>query len=896
MSLTNGTRLGPYEILAPLGAGGMGEVYRARDTRLGRDVAIKVLPDEVARDAHALARFEQEARAVAALSHPNILALHDVGKEGAVSFVVMELLEGETLREALAKGPLSLRKALDVGLQLAEGLAAAHGKGIVHRDVKPENVFLTKDGHAKLLDFGLARSGPIPTGRDETESPTVDKLTSQGAVLGTVAYMSPEQARGETVDFRSDQFSLGIVLYEMLTGKRPFGGASAAETLAAIIRDEPEPLTKVDPKLPALLGWTVQRCLSKDPEERYSSTRDLVKELQSLGTHLSEAVSATDVAPGEGPRLRRRVPAWVLMAGGAFMVLVGLLIGIRSLRTGSPSASPVRLSISFPLGAAPRFSGDSNPLALSPDGKTLVYAGNKLFVRSLDSDKIQPIAGTEGGGAPFFSPDGRWVGFFAEGKLKKVPLTGGPPITLCDSTDVHLVGSFGQGSWGVDGTIVFVEPGLTGLRRIPSSGGESQALTIVNAGAFESHSFPQILPDGEHVLFEIDKGPDSAPRAAVISLRTGEQRIVGEDAAYPLYLPTGHLVFTRNGSLFAAPFSLHRLALSGPPVPMPEDLLTNRNYSNAAHMAVSSGGTLVYRPRGHFERKFVWVDRRGAVEPLPFPPGQYIEAALSPDGRRLAAIAEEKGETMALLVGDIARATLTRAPVEGILQSPAWAPDGRRIAISFTKTPSYPGKVYFVSADGSGPLEPSTIDTEPLEEFPSSFSPDARFVLLTGLAWQSPHYDIWLLPLSGERRPTPFLHSRFGTSRAVFSSDGRWVAYLSWESERTEVFVTPFPGLGPKWQISADGGGSPRWSLNDRELFYRNGDKMMVVEIETRPTFRAGQPRSLFEGQFRRFCGVDPEGKRFLMIKEDPAESGPAHVNVVLNWFEEVKRRVPGGK
>ena len=453
MTLQAGTRLGPYEIVAPLGAGGMGEVWRARDTRLGRDVAVKVLPDTVSNDPRALARFESEAKAVAGLSHPNILALFDVGKEGSVSFVVMELLEGETLREALAKGPLLLRKALDVALQMVEGLAAAHGKGIVHRDVKPENVFLTKDGHAKLLDFGLARSGPVPAGRDETQSPTVDKLTSEGAVLGTVAYMSPEQARGETVDFRSDQFSLGIVVYEMLTGKRPFGGASAAETLAAIIRDEPELVTKLDPRLPALLGWTVQRCLSKDPEERYSSTRDLVKELQSLRTHLSEAVSPVGVVPGETQRLRRRVSYWALATAITLAVVLGVFMGIRFVRTRSSPALPLKFSLSFPVDAAPQIS-NNNPFALSPDGKTLVFAGFdgakvKLFVRRLDLDEIRPIPGTEGNAylAPFMSPDGLWVGFVADGKLKKVSLAGGSPTILCDAS--------GTGSWGANGTIVF---------------------------------------------------------------------------------------------------------------------------------------------------------------------------------------------------------------------------------------------------------------------------------------------------------------------------------------------------------------------------------------------------------------------------------------------------------
>ena len=907
MSLSVGTCLGPYEIVDPLGAGGMGEVYRAKDTRLGRDVAVKVLPEIVSNDPRALARFEQEAKAVAALSHPNILALFDVGKESSVSFVVMELLEGETLREVLAKGPLSLRKALDVGLQVAEGLAAAHGKGIVHRDVKPENVFLTRDGHAKLLDFGLARSRPVPAGRDETQSPTVDKLTSAGVVLGTVAYMSPEQARGETVDFRSDQFSLGIVLYEMLTGKRPFGGASAAETLAAIIREEPEPLTKLDPKLPALVGWIVQRCLSKDPEERYSSTKDLAKELQNLRTHLSEAVSAADVAPGEGPRLRRRVPYyWTLAAVAALAAVLGLFAGIRFVRTGSPPASPLKFSLSFPGDAAPR-TLEHNPFALSPDGRTLVFEGDieggggarsKLFVRRLDLDEIRPIPGTDGTSyftSPFMSPDGLEVGFFAEGKLKKVSLAGGSPITLCDAPDPR------GGSWGADGTIVFApSPTTSGLWRIPASGGEPRRVTNPDVAKGDNHGFPQILPDGEHVLCTLFSR-NSPPRAAVVSLRTGEQRIVLEDARRSRYLPTGHLVFARPGTLLAVPFSLKRLETSGSPVPVLEGLVTNSNFTAAAEYAFSQEGTLVYSASRQLQRTLLWVDRKGAVERVPFPPGGYEEVALSPDGGRLAAITVDKGEKQALVFGDLARGTLSRSAAEGSFQRLAWAPDGKRVAFGFG-----PGKgfqAFWQSADGSTPPECLTGEAPLRHDEPTSFSPDGSLLLVEArnLADAISHWNIFALPLNGEKTLRPFLQTKFTEQAARFSPDGRWVVYLSNESGRDEVFVRPYPGPGGKWQISTEGGDEPCWSRSGRELFYWQGDsKMMVVDVETKPTFRAGRARTLFEGRYLssnvNYYDVTRDGTRFLMIKEDPAESGPAQVKVVLNWFEEVKRRVPGAK
>ncbi|HSD72947.1 MAG TPA: protein kinase, partial [Thermoanaerobaculia bacterium] len=810
------TRLGPYEIVAPLGAGGMGEVYRAWDTRLGREVAVKVVSPRFAADADQLHRFEQEARAASQLDHPNILVVHDIGSHEGSPYIVSELLDGESLREKLGER-LPPKKAVDYAIQVAHGLAAAHEKGIGHRDLKPENVFVTTDGRIKILDFGIAKlTQPAIPSVSLTEAPTAAPPTDAGVILGTVAYMSPEQARGETVDFRSDQFSLGIVLYEVLTGKRPFGGASAAETLAAIIREEPEPVTKLEPRLPAPLGWIVQRCLSKDPEERYSSTRDLAKELQNLRMHLSEAVSAT--APAEVPRLRRRIPLWTLAAGAALAGALGLLLGSRFLRPGSPPALPLNLSLPFPVDAAPD-ARYANPFALTPDGKTLVYAGSSggnsvLYVRRLDRDEIRPIPGTDGASMPFISPDGLEVGFFADKKLKKASLSGGSPMTLCE------VQTYCGGSWGMDGTIVFA-PCVSSLRRIPASGGEPRPVTIPGASNAADTFYPQILPDGEHVLVNLF-GLDRKSRAAVVSLRTGEQRILLEDAAYPRFLPTGHLVFTRPGSLFAVPFSLERLEPSGPPVPLLDDLVTNFNFNRSAEYAFSEQGTLVYVPSRQFQRTLVWVDRRGAVERVPFPPGSYFEVALSPDGGRFAAIAREKGERMALLLGDFARGTLSRSTAEGDFQGPVWAPDGKRIAFAFGQWGEEP-RAYWQGADESTPPEPLTSEMNQ-EEFPTSFSPDGNVLLLEVFNYADTssanrRRDILVLPLSGERKLRPFLQTKFSEGDGCFSPDGRWIAYDSNESASWEVFVRPFPGPGAKWQISTEGGREPRWSGSGRELF-----------------------------------------------------------------------------
>ncbi len=909
MNLAVGTRLGPYEILGPLGAGGMGEVYRAKDTRLDRDVAIKVLPEEFFEDKERRERFEREAKALAAVNHPNIAAVYSFEEVSGRHLLVHELLEGGTLRLALSDGALPVRIALEIGEKIAQGLAAAHEKGIVHRDLKPENVFLTSDGNVKILDFGLARREAGALSPEDTKSPTLVKLTDPGVVFGTVAYMSPEQARGGAVDFRTDQFSFGVVLHEMLAGERPFDRLSQAETMAAIIREEPAPLGTKTPTVPAPARWIVERCLSKEPSERYASTRDLARDLATCRQHLSEAVSAPVAAEPAKPAWRSPAAQAVGVAAAiALAFAFGTFFGTRLLRPGSPSVHPVSVTLSFPADAAPD-RANQNPLALSPDGSVLVYSGlnggrRKLFIRSMEREEIREIPETEGAANPFFSPDGLWVGFFdfPEKKLKKVALAGGPPIPLCDAPSAR------GGSWGADGTIVFTPAPRSGLLRIPAAGGEPKAVTTPDTAKAWGYYHPQILPDGENVLFEI-KYLDRASRAAVVSLRTGQQRIILEDAEYPRYLPTGHLVFARAGVLYAAPFGLERLQTTGAPVPLLQDVVTNRAGTGAVGFAWSQDGTLVYLPYRQLQRTLVWVDRKGAVEQAPFPPGGYLQVALSPDGGRLAAISYGKAENLSLLLGDLARSTLTRLTSEGIYSFLAWAPDGRRIAYSSRPEGRALWQVFWQSADGSSPPERLGVETPNQAEQPTSFSPDSSALLIqradysgaSPASWQ--HYEAFVLPMTEEMKLRPFLQSKFSVASARFSPDGRWVAYTSNESGQYEIYVQPYPGPGPKWQISTDGGFDPRWSRSGRELFYRQGIKLMAVDVELKPTFRAGRPRALFEGPYLHegidvgtTYDVSPDGTRFLMINPDPAESGPAQVKVVLNWFEEVKRRVAGAK
>ena len=891
MALTNGTKLGPYQIVAPLGAGGMGEVYRARDTRLERTVAIKILPAQFSTDPDRRQRFEREAKTISSLNHPHICVLYDVGHQDGTDYLVMECVEGETLARRLEKGPLPLEQVLKFGMQTADALDKAHRGGVVHRDLKPGNIMLTPTG-TKLLDFGLAKPvAPLTSVATLTAAVTQSSpVTEQGVIVGTFQYMSPEQVEGKELDGRSDIFSLGAVLYEMLTGQRAFQGKSQLTVASAILEKEPAPISSIKPLTPPALDHAVKKCLAKLPDERWQSASDLASELKWIAEGGSQ-VTHTPTAAARGALGRR---ALILSLG---TLLLGALIA--SLATWNLKPTPPRpvsrTVITLPPGQ--RLAGLDQPaVALSSDGAHLAYVAveggtQQLYLRAMDSLEARPIRGTEGATGPFFSPDGQWVGFFASGKLKKVSVSGGAELTLGDAVQPRGV------SWGSQGMIAFAPTAVSALQQVSDAGGASQPLTRLEKGEFV-HRWPEFLPGGKAVLFTGGAAAVNWTNAqvAVQSVGTGERRNLIQGGTQPRYAPSGHLVYAQGGNLMAVPFDPQRLAVTGTAVPVVEGVLESS--FGAAQYSFSATGSLVYVPGGvqSAQRRLVWVSRNGAEQPVAAPARAYTFPRLSPDGRRVAAVIVEQGSQV--WVCDLSRETLTRLTFDGNLNgNPVWTPDSKRIA--FQSNGVGPANIFWQRADGSGGLERLT--TSEYIHFPMSFSPDGQLLAFVEIN-PTTGYDLWVLRL-GDRKTQPFLRTPFMESVPRFSPDGRWLVYISNEPGRYEIYVQPYPGPGGKWQISTEGGTEPAWNPNGRELLYRSGDKMMAVEIATQPSFSAGKPRALFGGRYEPTPAtapnydVSPDGQRFLMIKPSEQEAGPAtQINVVLNWFEELKRRVPPGK
>jgi len=897
MSLTVGEKLGSYEILAPLGAGGMGQVYRARDAKLGREVAIKVLPEEFTQHPQKLARFQREARLLATLNHPGIATLYGVeewsprpgGPDRRQPFLVMELVEGETLAERIARGPLPVTEALTISQQIAEALEAAHEKGVIHRDLKPANIKVDPEGHVKVLDFGLAKLAEAEgdsSGEAGSLSPTLSReATRAGVILGTAAYMSPEQAKGKAIDKRTDIFSFGIVLYEMLTGRRAFSGEDVSDVLASILKTEPDwkviP-SDLDPRVQNLL----RRCLRKDRKNRLQAIGDVRVEIEDILTNpLDESRTATTVAPERASVWR---PALLAAIGSAAVASLGWWFA----GSGGVEPQPVRR---FPITLPPSVELPPNSgtlVAISPDGQTLVYRVRedgvpRLYRRSLDQLEAVPIPGTEYAAFyPFFSPDGQWLGFRIGTTVMKVALAGGRPARVAELSAAAWMGA----SWGPDDAIV-AATGPGGLVRFSASGGEPMSIAIPEDT--RQYRYPQILPGGRAVLFTATLPKPDGGDIVLLDLETGTSRTLISGGAAGRYVPTGHLVFVRGGDVWATRFDLNRLEVTGTAAVVEPGVRVESG--GAVQMAIAGDGPLVYIPGGasaYAPRTLVWVDRRGGEEAIDMPPHTYRYVRLSPDGSRVAVEIRERENDV--WIWDLARETLARLTFGGTGGAPVWTPDGTRLAFAQER------QVYWQRADGSGTPEPLAEAAERLL-WPRSFSPDGRHLLLSETTYPC---DIHLLELGNESEPSYLLGApSFDEFNPEVSPDDRWLAYESDESGRDEIYVRPFPDVSSgRWQISTAGGTRPLWSRDGRELFYlaAPGTVMAVPILDTTAGFSAGRPEMVIEGDYvagaaGRTYDVSPDGRRFLMVKdvESDGDAPPAQIVIVQNWHEELKRLVP---
>jgi len=893
-----------YKITDKIGQGGMGEVYRATDTKLNRDVALKLLPDLFSKDPDRMARFSREAQVLASLNHPNIASIHGLEESGGKRALVMELVEGETLQERLKRGPIPLEEALTIAKQIAEALEEAHEHGIIHRDLKPANVKITPKGTVKVLDFGLAKalegeaSGSSP---DLSQSPTLSAAaTAAGVIMGTAAYMSPEQARGQKVDRRADIWSFGIVLYEMLTGKQTFTGDTVSDVLAAVLRSDID-LNALPGDVPPVIRQLLRRCLTRDRKRRLQSIGDarvIVEDYLENPVDEKTVISMRVAAP--------TTPVWKRVLPTALVALVaaGVTAAIVSGLGGGTAEPPLRLD--FALLDGPLFSGLGSSAVLSPDGTRIAYVvgdenATTLYVRSLDqleSTEIASGSGTTSAYHPFFSPDGAWLGYVTPQELLKVPVTGGTPLRLCK------VDRSRGASWAPDDTIIFAPSPSSPLFRVPATGGEPQPLTTLDEANKEAtHRWPQVLPGGEAVIFTSHTQPaggfDNA-NIEVLILKTGERKVLHRGGSYARYVPSGHLVYVNEATLFAAPFDLGNLELTGSPAPVVQDVSWTVS-DGGAQFTFSDTGRLAY-VRGESavpEYPVVWVDRNGRTAPLWEERGSYGNPRMSPDGKRLSLTVLREGN-WDVWVYDLERSVSTRLTFdEGSDTEQIWSPDGESIA--FSSDQDGPDNLYRKRADGSGDLERLTESDKP--EWATSWSSDGRFItyLTTGDA-----FDLWVVPLEGERKPEPFLATSFTEANGAFSPDGRWMAYASNESGRSEVYVRPFPTQGGKWQVSDGGGGYPRWSRDGRELFYRTDDGIMVASVESAgDTFRAGKPRPVFQGSFRggtaglalagnNFADYDvtPDGERFVMFPaaDDEGAGQHPHLTLVTHWFDDLRR------
>jgi serine/threonine-protein kinase len=870
-----GKAISHYKILEKLGEGGMGVVYKAEDTKLKRIVALKFLPPEFNRDSEAKERFIHEARAAASLSHPNICTIYEVDESENQLFIAMEYIQGKSLKEKVKTQPLKFRELLDIATQIAEGLKDAHAKSMVHRDIKPANIMLTESGQIKIMDFGLAKL----TGQT--------RLTKEGTTLGTVAYMSPEQARGESVDQRTDIWSLGVVLYEMVSGQIPFKGEYEPAIVYSILNDDPEPLTALRTGVPMDLERIVFKLLAKDPAQRYQHIDELPVDLEAIQ---SKARDTSGIQMTTSPKRVKEIDSYsISWRVTAFLVFFAIILtwivmyfwGTQTLSSPYPSA---RFKLGLPNTAPIRQSSGGSDMALSPDGKRLVYVAyigftSQLVLREVNQLEVTPLPETEGAFAPFFSPDGKWIAFNSKsGELQKLYLDGGKPVSIC-KTNVPL-----SGSWAVDDTIFYTRDWRSGLWKISANGGEPIRVSIPDSTEFD-HWSPEVLPGNDAVLFTIWNTSLKDIQVGVLSRKTGKWHVLVDGAANAKYTQSGHLLYIQSGTLVAAPFDLRTLEVGYPRVP----IIQNVNQSPGTGLAnydITPGGMFIYQGAGEWvaKRQIVRVNRQGETEPLPITAAAFDGLALSPNNRRLA-FSKFEGGMSNIWVYEFENGRISQLTFEGSNDIPVWSPDGQWLAFRSSRLGPY--SIFRIPVDRNSSEE--VLLKRPYDQSATSWSPDGK-LLLYSMTHPESGSDIGYLSFDDIENPIPLLKTSANNYSAHFHPSGNWIAYMSNESGHLEVYVNAFPGPGAVSQVSTNGGWSPRWSRDGHELYYLIGDKIMAVDVETEPNFWAGTPKEIFTGDYEQAYDVALDG-RFLMISRGEDDHA-SDLIVVLNWFEELKEKL----
>jgi len=881
MPLSSGTKLGPYEILSPLGAGGMGEVYRARDTRLDREVAIKVLLTSLTSDSSLRQRLEREAKAVSKLSHPHICTLHDIGHQDGIDFLVMELLEGETLEQRLIKGPLPVEQTVRYAAQVADALAKAHKRGFTHRDLKPSNIMLTKSG-AKLLDFGLAKqtgSAPLATALTEMTADQA-KLTGEGSIVGTFQYMAPEQLEGKEADARTDIFALGEVIYEMATGKPAFSGRSRASLIAAILTVEPPSIAELQPLTPVTLDRVVRKCLAKDPDDRWQSASDLASALNWMLERGSQTSAPGAIVVRQAPRV---LAIWI--CAGLALALLAAYVGWQ-IGHGKNNLGSQRLSIMLPPGKA-LLDASTEPLAISPDGTELVYSAygddhkTQLYLRKLSDFESKPIAGTEGALTPFFSPNGEWVGFVGQDfKLKKILLRGGSAIVVTDGAAPLA------GVWGEDDKIYFAKGFTSGIYAVPSAGGQPRQVTQPGTVPDDrAHLWPCLLPGNSGLIFTVWTGRTyNEARIEALSFATGKRKILIEGGTGARYLPGGYLAFARNGTLFVVGFDAKRLEITGAPVPVVDGVMTGASNGDA-NFAVSNNGTLIFRPGtlSAYPRNLVWMDRSGKATNITEEEKPYSSPALSPDGKTIALVLQ--GSTFDVWEYDLQRGALAKLSFGGDDYRPHWSPDGKMLAYDSSK--SGPHQVFVKTGMGQG-SETVVTDGPELKQL-SDWMPGGHEIIFSRHN-KDTGWDIYAASVDGDHKTRPLVVAPFDQIEATVSPDGKWLAYVSDESGQREVFVQAMNDPSTRVQVSSEGGNSPRWTRSGGELLFLAKSKLMSVKFSPGGGLNPQKPVLLFEDK-ASWAGYDvaPDGR--LVVARDAGDKSPAtQINVVLHWFDDLKQ------